>query len=206
MICAPGFSTREKADLAAGRGVGMAVVKTVITGLGGTLAMDTRPGKGTRFTIRLPLTLAIMQALIVYIDDQPFAVPRFAIHEVLRVETDAVTMRENNEVIPYRGGVLPIVYLHRLFRMTGKSKSSFHVFVVGSDADAVGIAVDRIAGQREIVVRPIEDSLVRVPGIAGATELGDGRPVLILDVAAIREAQRDSAQPREKGAAINEDE
>jgi two-component system chemotaxis sensor kinase CheA len=188
MICAPGFSTREEADLGAGRGVGMTVVKTTISGLGGTLAMDTRPGKGTRLTIRLPLTLAIMQALIIYIDDQPFVVPRSAIHEVLRVETDAVTMPENNEVIPYRAGVLPIVYLHRLFRMNGKSKNSFHVFVAGSDFSPVGIAVDRIAGQREIVVRSVEDSLVRVPGIAGATELGDGRPVLILDVAAIVEA------------------
>jgi len=190
MICAPGFSTRKEADLAAGRGVGMTVVKTTISGLGGTLAMDTRPGKGTRFTIRLPLTLAIIQALIIYIDDQPFAVPRSAMHEVLRVETHTVTMLENNEVIPYRGSVLPIVYLRRFFRMIGKSKNSFHVFVVGSDVNAMGIAVDRIAGQREIVVRSVEDSFVRVPGIAGATELGDGRPVLILDVAAIVDAAR----------------
>jgi len=188
MICAPGFSTREEADLGAGRGVGMTVVKTTISGLGGALAMNTRPGKGTRFTIRLPLTLAIMQALIVFIDDQPFAAPRSAIQEVLRVETHTVTKVENNEVIPYRGGVLPIVYLHRLFRMNRKSKDSFHVFVAGSDSSAVGIAVDRIAGQREIVVRSVEDSFVRVPGIAGATELGNGRPVLILDVAAIVDA------------------
>ena len=74
--------------------------------------------------------------------------------------------------------------------MIGKSKNSFHVFVVGSDVNAMGIAVDRIAGQREIVVRSVEDSFVRVPGIAGATELGDGRPVLILDVAAIVDAAR----------------
>jgi len=185
MICAPGFSTREEADLGAGRGVGMTVVKTAINRLGGTLAMDTQPGKGTRFTIRLPLTLAMMQALIVYIDDQPFAVPRSLVQEVLRVERYRVTMVEDKEVIPYRTGFLPIVYLNQLFRMNGKSRVSFHVFVVGSVLDPLGIAVDRIAGQREIVVRSIEDSLVRVPGIAGATELGDGRPVLILDVAAI---------------------
>ena len=147
--------------------------------------MDTRLHTGTRFTIRLPLTLAIVQALIVYVDDQPFAAPRSAIHEVLRVETHTVKMLEDQEVIPYRDGVLPIVYLHRFFRMNGTSKNSFHVFVAGSGSSAVGIAVDRIAGQREIVVRFIEDSLVRVPGIAGVTELGDGRPVLILDVAAI---------------------
>ena len=185
LLCAPGFSTRQQADLGSGRGVGMTVVKTAISGLGGTLAMETRPGKGTRFTIRLPLTLAIMQALIMYLDDQPFAVPRSAIHEVLRVETHTVT---KDDVIPYRGGFLPIVYLHRLFGMPWKAENSFHVFVTGSEFTKVGIAVNRIAGQREIVVRPIEDSLVRVPGIAGVTELGDGRPVLILDVAAIVDA------------------
>ena len=97
-------------------------------------------------------------------------------------------MQENNEVIPYRGGVLPIVYLSRFFRMNEKSANSFHVFVAGSDSSPVGIAVDRIAGQREIVVRSVEDPFVRVPGIAGATELGDGCPVLILDVATIVDA------------------
>jgi two-component system chemotaxis sensor kinase CheA len=190
LLCAPGFSTREEADLGAGRGVGMAVVKTAISGLGGTLEMDSPPGKGTRFTIRLPLTLAIMQALIVHIDDQQFAVPRSAIREVLRVETQTVTARENEEVMPYRGGLLPIVRLRRVFGMDEKSGNSFHVLVAGADSGTAGIVVDRIGGQREIVVRSIEDSLVRVPGIAGATELGDGRPVLILDVPSILDAQR----------------
>jgi two-component system chemotaxis sensor kinase CheA len=189
MICMPGFSTRQKADLGAGRGVGMAVVKATISGLGGTLAMDTKQGKGTRFTIRLPLTLAIIQALIVHINDQRFAVPRSVIHEVFRAETPTVTM-ENREVVPYRGGVLPIVHLRRLFRINGESKTALHVFVVGSDRGKLGIAVDRIAEQREIVVRALEDPLVRLPGIAGATELGDGRPVLILDVAALVDVAR----------------
>jgi two-component system chemotaxis sensor kinase CheA len=189
IMCEPGFSTRDETDLAAGRGVGMAVVKTTITGMGGTLEMDTQPGRGTRFTIRLPLTLVMMQALIGYIGDRPFAVPRSAVREVLRVETQPAAL-ESNEVIPYRDGVLPIVHLHRFFRMNTISRKSFHVFVAGFDAHAVGIAVDRIAGQREIVVRSVDDSFVRVPGIAGATELGDGRPVLILDVAAIVDASR----------------
>ena len=189
-ICIPGFSTREQPDLGAGHGVGMAIVKTTISGLGGTIAMDTRPGKGTRFTIRLPLTLAIMESLIVHVNGQPFAVPRSGIQEVLRVESHSVTTVEANEVIPYRGGVLPFVHLRRMFRMNGKPRDSFHVFVVDADSSAVGIAVDRISRQREIVARPVEDPLVRVPGIAGATELGDGRPVLILDVAAIVDAMR----------------
>ena len=190
LICAPGFSTREEADLVAGHGVGMAVTKATVNGLGGTLAMDTRPGKGTRFTIRLPLTLAIMESLIVYVNDQPFAVPRSLVLEVLRVESDTVSTVEGNEVIPWRGGVLPIVHLNRVFRMGGEPRTVFHVFVVDADFSAVGIAVDRITRQREIVARPIEDPLVRVHGIAGATELGDGRPVLILDVAGIVAANR----------------
>jgi two-component system chemotaxis sensor kinase CheA len=190
MICMPGFSTRQKADLGAGRGVGMAVVKATINGLGGTLSMITKPGKGTRFTIRLPLTLAIMQALIVHINDQRFAVPRSAIHQVFRVERSTVIATENGEVAPFHGGVLPILHLRRFFRMNGESKSAFHAFVVGSGRGELGVAVDRIAEQREIVVRLLEDPLVRLPGLAGATELGDGRPVLILDVAALVDAAR----------------
>jgi two-component system chemotaxis sensor kinase CheA len=168
----------------------MTIVKTTISGLGGTLAMDTHPGKGTRFTIRLPLTLAIMESLIVYVNDQPFAVPRSLIQEVLRVESHTVSTVEENQVIPWRGGVLPIMYLRRMFRMSETPRTSFHVFVVDTGSGAVGIAVDRISRQREIVARPIEDPLVRVQGIAGATELGNGRPVLILDVAGIIDEMR----------------
>lgn len=188
LICAPGFSSREEADLGSGRGVGMTIVKATVNGLGGSLTMTGNPGQGTRFTIRLPLTLAVMEALIVELDDQQFAVPRSLIHEVLRVETSVVSKADNSDVIPYRGKLLPIVHLRRLFRMNEKSLHSFHVVVAGSDSNAIGIAVDRIAGQREIVARSTEDSLIRVPGIAGATEIGDGRPVLILDVAVIVDA------------------
>jgi two-component system chemotaxis sensor kinase CheA len=161
--------------------------------------MDTWPGKGTRFKIRLPLTLAIIQALIVYIDDQPLAVPRAAIHEVLRVERSDVTMQGDTEVISRPGGILPLLYLRSFFRMNEVSRNSFHVFVTDSDFGAVGIVVDRVEGVREIVVRRIEDPLVKVEGISGATDLGDGRPVLILAVAAIVEIstrrQRDGAKP-----------
>jgi two-component system chemotaxis sensor kinase CheA len=174
----------------------MMIVKTAINDLGGTLAMDTRPGEGTRFKIRLPLTLAIMQALIVHIDDQSFAVPQSAIHEVLRIDSRTVIMQDGNDVISYGDSVLRIVYLRRVFAIRGESLDIFHVVVTTSDFGAVGIAVDRVVGLKEIVVRSVEDSLVSVPGIAGATDLGDGRPVLILNVAAIVEtlgAQRVTA-------------
>ena len=109
------------------------------------------------------------------------AVPQSAVREVIEVEPDKVKTFESNEVMPYRGGVLPIIRLSRLFGLTEKPARAFHAFVIGSGTSATGIAVDRILGQREIVVRAINDPLIQVRGITGATELGDGRVVLILD-------------------------
>jgi two-component system chemotaxis sensor kinase CheA len=189
LICAPGFSTRDEADRGSGRGVGMDVVRNTVEELGGTISLRTKSGEGTRFTIELPLTLAIAEALIVSVEGQRFAVPQSAVQEVIEVETSSVKVLENNEIISYRNGVLPLVRLARLFDLDeGQERESFHVFVIGSGAAALGVAVDRIIGQREIVVRGINDPLVQVAGIAGATELGDERVVLILDVAALRQS------------------
>ena len=185
LICAPGFSTRDEADRASGRGVGMSVVKNTVLGLGGVLTLDSEVGRGTRFTIHLPITLAIADALIVSAGGHKFAVPQASVREVMEVEPASVKAFENNEVIHYRGGVLPIVRLARLFGFGENYERAFHAFVIGGGSNAVGIAVDRILGQREIVVRAINDPLIQVAGVAGATELGDGRVVLILDAAAL---------------------
>ena len=185
LICSPGFSTRDEVDRASGRGVGMAVVMNTVSGLGGEFTLDSEIGRGTRFTIQLPITLAIAQALIVSAGGQKFAVPQSSVREVLEVEPASVRAFEKNEVIPYRGGVLPIVRLARLFELDERAGRAFHAFVIGSGLNAVGIAVDRILGQREIVVRAITDPLIQVAGITGATELGDGLVVLILDAAAL---------------------
>jgi two-component system chemotaxis sensor kinase CheA len=181
LICSPGFSTRDETDRAAGRGVGMAVVRNTVQVLGGAFALDSELGRGTRFTIQLPITLAIADALIVAVGGQRFAVPQAVVREVIEVEPQKVKAFERNEVIPYRGGVLPIIRLARLFGLAENYRHAFHAFVIGSGSSAAGIAVDRILGQREIVVRAIPDPLLQVRGIAGATELGDGRVVLILD-------------------------
>jgi two-component system chemotaxis sensor kinase CheA len=188
VLCAPGFSTRDEADRGSGRGVGMDVVRSTVEELGGRISLATERTQGTRFTIELPLTLAIAEALIVSVGGQRFAVPQSVVQEVLEVESAAVKVLENNEIISYRGGVLPLVRLARLFALNdGHAHSAFHVFVIGSGSSALGVAVDRIIGQREIVVRGISDPLVQVAGIAGATELGDEQVVLILDVAALRQ-------------------
>jgi two-component system chemotaxis sensor kinase CheA len=181
LICSPGFSTRKEADLASGRGVGMAVVRRTVLEMGGSLMLETEPDRGTRFTIQLPLTLAITDALITTVGDRTFAVPQAAVREVMEVEAASVRQLENNEVITYRDGVLPVLRLARAFGLPETARATFHAFVIGQGASRVAVLVDRIVGQREIVVRTFSEALIKVPGVGGATELGDGRVVLILD-------------------------
>jgi two-component system chemotaxis sensor kinase CheA len=164
----------------------MDVVKKAIEELGGRISLATKIGAGTTFTIELPLTLAIAEALIVSVDGQRFAVPQSAVREVLEVESTSTRVLENNEIISYRGKALPLIRLARVFEMNHQRGERFHVLVIGEE-NAVGLAVDRILGQREIVVRAIKDPLAQSRGIAGATELGDQRVVLILDIGALRQ-------------------
>jgi two-component system chemotaxis sensor kinase CheA len=182
ILCAPGFSTRDETDRASGRGVGMAVVKTTVDELNGSMSLQTAVGEGTRFVIELPLTLSITDALIAHVGDRTFAVPQANVREVMEIDPATVRQIEQHEIAPFRGGTLPILRLSRLFGIAEAARRAFHVFVVGAGQDAVGIAVDRISGQREIVVRGIADSLISVDGVAGATDLGDGRVVLILNL------------------------
>ena len=181
LLCAPGFSTRDESDRASGRGVGMGVVQAAVEELSGSFSLDATPGTGTRFTLELPVTLAITDALIAVVGAETFAVPQATIREVMEVPVSALLQVERNEMTPYRGAALPIVRLGRLFGLPDSGRDRLHVFVIGTGAAALGIAVDRIVGQREIVVRAIADALVRVEGISGATDLGDGQVVLILD-------------------------
>jgi two-component system chemotaxis sensor kinase CheA len=200
VLCAPGFSTREESDRASGRGVGMAVVKTTVEELNGTITVQTAPGEGTRWVIELPLTLSITDALIAHVGDRVFAVPQSGVREVIEIEPAAVRQIEGHEIAPFRGGTLPILRLGRLFGVTERPRRALHVFVVGSGVDAIGVAVDRIAGQREVVVRGMADALIRVEGVTGATDLGDGRVVLILDLASLGRRAR---APRQRQAATS---
>jgi len=182
ILCTPGFSTRDAADRAAGRGVGMDVVQRAVRELGGTLSLDTEPGQGTRFVIEVPLTLAITDAVIATVGGQTFAVPQSSIREVMEFSPAAVRALENHEIVPYRGRVLPLLRLAALFGLQPRPSRTLHAFLVGTGPAAVAIAVDRIQTQREVVVRPMADPLVKVEGVTGATDLGDGRVVLILDL------------------------
>lgn len=182
ILCTPGFSTRDSTDLAAGRGVGMDVVRKTVAEVGGQLQLDTEKGIGTRFTIRLPLTLMIVDALLVSVAGQTYAIPQPSLREVLQITPDEIVSFENNEVLRYRETVLPLIRLRNVFALTSAGAlDRCNVLVVGNEAYQVGLVADRIIGLREIVVRPVGDPLVTVPGIAGAAELSDGSVALILD-------------------------
>jgi two-component system, chemotaxis family, sensor kinase CheA len=183
-LCIPGLSTRERSDRISGRGIGMDVVRKSVEELGGSLGLHTEAGRGVRFEIQLPLTLAITDALIVQSGGERYAVPQVAVREIIRLESsDSSTIMGKNELLSYRQGALPLVRLSHLFGTLGSPRHEHYALVVGEGVQSIAIVVDRVLGSREIVVRPLTDRLVQVAYVAGATELGDGRVVLILDTA-----------------------
>jgi len=181
LISRPGFSTRDEADLTAGRGVGMAVVSNTLRELGGNLSLDSESGEGTTFTLRLPLTLLITDALIVSAGEQQFAIPQASVEEVLHIEETNVRRMDKAELVSIRGKAMPLMRLREIFGFPLSDRKMPSVVVSVSDRGRVGLVVDRINGQRQIVVRSLRDPLVNVDGVIGATELGDGKPLLILD-------------------------
>ena len=195
VICASGFSTRETADMVSGRGVGMAVVRATIRSLGGELFVDSILGQRTRFTIELPLTLMITDALVFEVGDQAMAIPQVALREILPLDPAAVTRFEKNEVMSHRGRVVPLVDLGTVFNLAGSPGVGRHVLIVGSDQRIAGLVVDSLLGLREIVVHPVDDPLVTVPGIMGATELANGRVSLIIDAPALVRGTRSDQRP-----------
>ncbi len=188
LICTPGFSTRQAADRASGRGVGMAVVETALRELGGTVSLDSGLGEFTEFTLRLPLSLAIADTFIAQVGDHLCAIPQGQTQEVIQVDSAEIRTLNEAEVVPHRGALLPVLHLRRLFELESVPRPFTVLVVVTTDSGLLGLAVDRMVGQREVVVRPFRDALLRVPGFSGATELGDGRPVLILDPLTVRQA------------------
>jgi two-component system chemotaxis sensor kinase CheA len=191
LISAPGFSTREVTDRVSGRGFGMNVVRETINELGGTIRLSNAPGHGTKFTIELPLTLAITAAMIARVGGEMFAVPQAAVREVAEFESDRIQALQGAEIVEHRGTALPVVRLSNVLGVDAPPAERLHAFVVGTGSSAVGLLVDRIVGHREIVVRATADPLIRVGAVAGATDLGDGKAVLILNAAAIARAARE---------------
>ncbi len=189
LVFMPGFTTKEVATDLSGRGVGLDVVKTNIAKLGGVVDIASEVGIGTKMTITLPITLAIINVLLVDIGGRPFAIPLASVEEAMALDEKQVRAIESREVMTVRGASLPICRLERLFGMQPRAGSKSRAFVVIAQvADRrLGLVVDDLVGQRDIVIKPLGKSLSRTRGFAGATELGDQRVALVLDVAALIE-------------------
>jgi two-component system chemotaxis sensor kinase CheA len=188
LIFVPGFSTARQVTSLSGRGVGMDVVKNNIANLSGIIDLQTERGLGTRFEITLPVTLAIIRALVVAAAGRTYAVPLNSVLEILELRGRDVRTVSTREVISVRGSTVPLVRLARFFDLDGASApDSFFVVVVGLAQERLGVAVDELVGQQDIVVKPLGAQLQHVRGVAGATDLGSRRTVLVLDVGAIIE-------------------
>jgi two-component system chemotaxis sensor kinase CheA len=201
LIFVPGLSTREQVDDLSGRGVGMDIVKTNISKLGGVIDVHSESGIGTKMAITLPITLAIVSALVVRVHDQVFAIPLATVSEALSFDAASVRRVENREVITVRGSSLPICDLGRLLGLAEPAEQQRRRFVVVAALGnrRLGLVVDHLFGQEDIVIKPLGASLSRVRGFAGATELGDQRVGLVLDSGAVIEEVLSGAEaPRER--------
>jgi two-component system chemotaxis sensor kinase CheA len=191
LIFAPGFSTKTEISEVSGRGVGMDVVKTKINQLNGSITIESEMGKGSKFMIKVPLTLAIMPTLMVMIKEQAFAFPLVSVNEIFHLDLSKKSVIDGQEVVVVREKAIPLFYLERwLVHESGmggqateeKSGNDGHVVVVSVGTQRVGFVVDQLVGQEEVVIKPLGKMLQGTPGMSGATITGDGRIALILDV------------------------
>lgn len=188
LITSPGFSTQREVTAISGRGVGMNSVRTRIESFGGTLRIESRPGEGSRFVIQLPLSLAIVQALLVRMDSETYAIPLANVSETIKIDSEQIRTLENGEMISWRENVLPLIRLkEKLGSKTSRGVSGVvPVVIVETGAHKkVGLIVDAFLGQQEVVIKTLREPLKNIKGIAGATILGDGRVAMIADINAI---------------------
>lgn len=189
LIFEPGFSTAEQVSDLSGRGVGMDVVRRNIRDLGGHIELESEIGKGTRFTIRLPLTLAILDGQLVTVGSETFIVPLISIVESLQIQPELMkTVAGQNELYHLRDEYIPVVKLNELFDIRSKyTAGNEHdlLVVVEGDGKKIGLQVDDLQGQQQAFIKSLETNFKQVSGVSGATILGDGTVSLILDAGAI---------------------
>jgi two-component system, chemotaxis family, sensor kinase CheA len=199
LIWLPGLSTAEKVTDVSGRGVGMDIVRSKINELSGTVDVDSEPGRGTTFTIKLPLTLAILPSLMVEIDKDVFAIPLESVLEIIYVRRSELTTVHGQWMAPVRDRIIGILTLGGIFKWRQRSNTidvgeadGTTLVIIGEGDQQVGLAVDRVRGEEDVVIKSIGENYRNVTGIAGASILGDGRITLILDPATLIEM---SSQP-----------
>lgn len=193
LIFKPGFSTAAKVTNVSGRGVGMDVVKTNIEKLNGVIEIDSELGKGSSFKLKIPLTLAIIQSLLVGTQEEFYAIPLASVFETVRVPIDNIYTIEGKNVLRLREEVLSLVRLSDVFgvKQVLESGDQTYVVIIGVAESKLGIIVDTLVGQEEIVIKSMGDYLQNIQGIAGATIRGDGRVTLIIDVGAMMDIAKE---------------
>ena len=187
LIFRPGFSTSDTISEVSGRGVGLDVVKNNINAISGQVSIETGLGSGTRFSLRIPITLAIIKALIVSCAGRTYALPTSAVYEALFLNRQDISCWGKNEVIHVRETTLPLLRLDNFFGIDRLEKrpEEFYAVVVGVGERRMGLVVDDLLGQQDIVIKPLGLAFKGLGGISGAADLGDQRTILVLDVAAI---------------------
>lgn len=187
LIFMPGFSTADKITDVSGRGVGMDVVRNNIAAVSGMVDIETRLGQGSRFTIVLPITLAIIKALIIFCAGRTYAIPITSVVESIILEPSDIKTVEGKEVINLREQTLALLRLERLFKIDriGINPGDQYVVVVGSAEKRLGIVVDDLLGQQDIVIKPLGSAFKALRGISGAADLGDQRTILVMDAGGI---------------------
>ncbi|HZQ24115.1 MAG TPA: chemotaxis protein CheA [Terriglobales bacterium] len=199
-IFRPGFSTAEEVTEISGRGVGMDVVQSVLQRLKGSVQLETRPGQGTSFRLKLPLTLAIIKALLFRVEERLYAIPLNAVVEIARSTESEVHQVDNYEVLQLRNQVLPLVRLGsaRTADVNGRSRKLF-VLIITVGERKFGLIVDQLEGEEELVIKALDDHAISTDLVSGASILGDGRVVLILNLSAVVD-RFSRARPNETGA------
>lgn len=180
----PGFSTAEKITETSGRGVGMDVVRTNVMRLGGSIHIKSEVGKGSTFTLEMPLSVAVQDVMLVGVADQTLALPGRYVAEVVEIEPDEIQTIKGRQSVLLRGAFLPLAYMGDLLGFGGEmdnSTKSRAAVVVSNGSQMIGIVVDRMIGRRELFVKDIHARLAALPGVGGASIMGDGKVVLILD-------------------------
>lgn len=185
LIFIPGLSTAQKVSSVSGRGVGMDVVKTNIEKMNGQAYIDSEEGKWTKLTIKLPLTLAIMRALIVKVCEELFAIPLNTVTELVKVRDGLIKTVDKNEVLVLRNTVIPIVDLRKAFLLKDEDDAGGYIVICNIGDKTIGVKVHSVIGQEEVVIKPLGEFLKDIKGISGATIRGDGKVILILDIPTI---------------------
>ncbi len=204
LIWRPGFSTAEKVTEISGRGVGMDIVRSKVEAINGSVEVDSQPGQGTTFSIRLPLTLAILPSLLVRIHGEVFAIPLESVDEIVMAPSEQLSTVQGRLVADVRGRSISVMHLDELFHWNEESSTQLWppltLVLLHCDGMELGLPVEHILGEEDVVIKSLADNFRNVPGIAGASILGDGRVGLILDVAAaVHGATRVSANKSYEG-------